>query len=111
MDSRIKGVLADPIGSIIAGGESSAYEIEGIGNDFIARTMDTSLIDLVFKVSDREAFDMCRELARREGIIAGQSSGAAMAAVMKLSQTIKSGNIVTVFPDRGDRYLSKGLFG
>ncbi len=107
----IKGVLADPIGSIIGGGESSAYEIEGIGNDFIANTMDTSLIDLVFKVSDQEAFSMCRELARKEGIIAGQSSGAAMAAVMKLSRTIDSGNIVTVFPDRGDRYLSKGLFG
>lgn len=75
-DSRIQGVLADPIGSIIGGGEKGEYEIEGIGNDFIAKTMDTSLIDRVYKVTDKEAYETCRELAKREGILAGQSSGA-----------------------------------
>ncbi len=107
----IKGVLADPVGSVIGGGQSSEYQIEGIGNDFIASTMDTSLIDKVFKVRNQDAYTMCRELARKEGVIAGQSSGAAMVAVKMLSETIDSGNIVTIFPDRGDRYLSKGLFG
>jgi len=107
----IQGVLADPVGSIIGGGEKGEYTIEGIGNDFIAKTMDTSLIDRVYKVTDREAYETCRELARKEGILAGQSSGAALAAVRKLASDVGSGNIVTVLPDRGDRYLSKGLFG
>ena len=53
---------------------------------------------------------MSRKLAKHEGILAGSSSGAALAAAVKLSEEIGFGNIVTVFPDRGDRYLSKGLF-
>lgn len=106
----IQGVLADPVGSIIGGGEKGEYQIEGIGNDFIAKTMDTSLVDRVYKVTDAEAYAMCRELAKKEGILAGQSSGAALAAVRKLAEDVGKGNIVTVFPDRGDRYLSKGLF-
>ena len=106
----IKGVLADPIGSIIGGGDHADYDIEGIGNDFIPETMDVTLIDQVIKVTDKEAFETSRALALHEGILAGSSSGAALAAAIKLSQTISSGNIVTVFPDRGDRYLSKGLF-
>ena len=108
---HIQGVLADPIGSIIGGGEKGEYVIEGIGNDFIAKTMDTSLIDRVYKVSDKDAYEMCRELARKEGIFAGQSSGAALVAVKRLAEDVGSGNIVTLLPDRGDRYLSKGLFG
>ncbi len=107
----IEGVLADPVGSIIGGGEKSEYAIEGIGNDFIAKTMDISLIDRVYKVSDSEAYDVCRKLAKNEGILAGQSSGAALAAVQKLAEDVKVGNVVTILPDRGDRYLSKGLFG
>jgi cysteine synthase A len=107
---KIKGILADPIGSIIGGGEHKDYDIEGIGNDFIAKTMDINLVDTVIKVSDTEAFDTARLLAKREGIIAGSSSGAALAATLKLAEQIESGNIVTLFPDRGDRYISKGLF-
>ncbi|HCC34772.1 MAG TPA: cysteine synthase [Ruminococcaceae bacterium] len=106
----IQGVLADPIGSTMGGGEHANYEIEGIGNDFIADTMDMSLVDQVVKITDQEAFDMTRLLAKREGIFAGSSSGAAMAAVQKLAAAIKRGNIVTIFPDRGDRYFSKGLY-
>ena len=107
---KIKGILADPIGSIIGGGEHKDYDIEGIGNDFIAKTMDINLVDKVIKVSDTEAFETARLLAKREGIIAGSSSGAALAATLKLAEQIESGNIVTLFPDRGDRYISKGLF-
>ncbi len=107
---QIKGILADPIGSIIGGGEHKDYDIEGIGNDFIAKTMDINLVDKVIKVSDTEAFETARLLAKREGIIAGSSSGAALAATLKLAEQIESGNIVTLFPDRGDRYISKGLF-
>lgn len=109
-DPHIKGVLADPVGSTIGGGSHSDYNIEGIGNDFVADTMDISLVDEVIKVTDEEAFSTARLLAKKEGIIAGSSSGAAMAAVLKLAERIDSGNIVTVFPDRGDRYFSTGLF-
>ena len=81
-----------------------------IGNDFIADTMDMSLVDRVIKVNDDEAFAASRLLAAKEGILAGSSSGAALAASLRLAKTIERGNIVVVFPDRGDRYLSKGLF-
>ena len=109
-NSKIQGVLADPIGSIIGGGEHADYDIEGIGNDFIADTMDITLVDKVIKISDTEAFDTSRLLAKKEGVLAGSSSGAALAAAIKLAGEIDHGNIVTVFPDRGDRYLSKGLY-
>ena len=105
-----QGVLADPVGSTMGGGEHSDYNIEGIGNDFIADTMDMSLVDKVIKINDSEAFDTARLLAAKEGIIAGSSSGAAMAAVLKLIDSGAKGNIVTVFPDRGDRYFSTGLY-
>lgn len=106
----VKGVLADPVGSTMGGGEHGDYNIEGIGNDFIADTMDMTLVDKVIKIDDNEAFSSARLLASAEGIIAGSSSGAAMAAVQKLIDSGAEGNIVTVFPDRGDRYFSTGLF-
>ena len=109
-NSNITGVLADPYGSTIGGGEHFDYDIEGIGNDFIADTMDITLVDKVIKITDDEAFETSRALALHEGILAGSSSGAALAAALKLAEEIEEGNIVTVFPDRGDRYLSKGLF-
>lgn len=109
-NSNIKGVLADPVGSTMGGGEHSDYNIEGIGNDFIADTMDMNLVDKVIKITDDEAFDMSRNLASEEGIIAGSSSGAAMAAVIKLSREVENVNIVTIFPDRGDRYFSANLY-
>ncbi|MBP1592388.1 MAG: cysteine synthase family protein [Oscillospiraceae bacterium] len=105
-----KGILADPVGSTMGGGGHADYNIEGIGNDFIADTMDMSLVDDVIKVTDNEAFETSRLLARTEGIFAGSSSGAAMAAVLKLIKSGAKGNIVTVFPDRGDRYFSTGLY-
>ena len=109
-NADITGVLADPVGSVIGGGEHADYDIEGIGNDFIAETMDVSFMDRVIKITDDEAFEASRVLAKKEGILAGSSSGAALAAALKLAGQIESGNIVVVFPDRGDRYLSKGLF-
>ncbi len=109
-DPQIRGILADPVGSTMGGGEHSDYNIEGIGNDFIADTMDMALVDDVIKVTDDEAFETARLLAKTEGIFAGSSSGAAMAAVRKLTERVSSGNIVTVFPDRGDRYFSTGLY-
>ncbi|EIF6174837.1 PLP-dependent cysteine synthase family protein [Clostridium perfringens] len=108
--SEVKGILADPVGSIIGGGQCGTYKIEGIGNNFIPETMDMSLVDDVIKVNDEEAFDAVKLLAKKEGLIVGSSSGAAFAAVLKLAEKIEEGNIVTIFPDRGDRYFSTDLF-
>ncbi len=107
---KIQGVLADPEGSTMGGGEHHDYNIEGIGNDFIADTMDMSLVDKVIKVGDSAAFSETRSLAGNEGVIAGTSSGAALSAARALVEGGAKGNIVVIFPDRGDRYFSKGLF-
>ena len=107
---EIKGVLADPVGSTMGGGAHGDYNIEGIGNDFIADTMDMSLVDQVVKISDGEAFAGARKLARKEGIFAGSSSGAALAAAEKLVASGARGTIVILLPDRGDRYFSKHLY-
>lgn len=107
---EIKGILADPVGSTMGGGEHGDYDIEGIGNDFIADTMDMSLVDEVVKISDSEAFSGARELALKEGIFAGSSSGAALSVAKKLIAKGAKGNIVIILPDRGDRYFSKHLY-
>ena len=75
---NIKGILADPYGSTMGGGDHHDYNIEGIGNDFIADTMDIKLVDDVIKISDDDAFEASRLLARKEGIFAGSSSGKGM---------------------------------
>lgn len=108
--ASVRGVLADPVGSTMGGGEHGDYDIEGIGNDFIADTMDMKLVDEVIKITDAEAFAATRQIAKAEGIFAGSSSGAALAASLKLASRIEKGNIVTIFPDRGDRYFSKNLY-
>lgn len=106
----IKSILADPVGSTMGGGQHGDYDIEGIGNDFIADTMDMSLVDEVIKITDKEAFSGSRVLARQEGIFAGSSSGAALVAAQKAAAEGKRGNFVVVLPDRGDRYFSKKLY-
>lgn len=106
----VKGVLADPLGSTMGGGECAHYAIEGIGNSFIPGTMDMSLVDEVIKVTDDEAVAAARMLTAQEGVIAGFSSGAALSAALTVAKRIGEGTIVTVFPDRGDRYFSKNLY-
>ncbi|MBQ2592462.1 MAG: cysteine synthase family protein [Candidatus Riflebacteria bacterium] len=109
-NKKIVGVLADPVGSTMGGGEHADYNLEGIGNDFIAATMDMSLVDKVIKINDEEAFNGARKLVRKEGIFAGSSAGAALAAAEKLISSGARGNIVIILPDRGDRYFSKHLY-
>ncbi len=110
-DPKIKGVLADPIGSTIGGGEHGDYNIEGIGNDFVADTMNMDLVDEVVKISDAQAFAASRKLAATEGIFAGSSSGAAFTAARQIGAREEGKHIVVVFPDRGDRYFSEHLYG
>jgi cysteine synthase A len=106
----VQGVLADPVGSTMGGGEARCYEMEGIGNDFIPATMDMTLVDRVIKVTDEQAFSGARALAGQEGIFAGSSSGAALSAALELAHSGAKGNIALILPDRGDRYFSKGLY-
>ena len=72
--------------------------------------MDMSLVDKIIKISDNEAFKWAKKLALKEGIFAGSSSGAVMAAAEKLINNGARGNIVVILPDRGDRYFSKNLY-
>ena len=109
-DGNIKGVLVDPYGSTIGGGEEHCYDIEGIGNNFVPTTMDMDLVHSVSKITDDEAKNMAKLIAVKEGLIVGSSSGAAIAAALKLAETIVSGNIVIILPDRGDRYFSKNIY-
>ena len=94
----------------MGGGIEGCYDIEGIGNDFIPNTMDMKLVDDVIKVTDKEAYDMVKLIALKEGLIVGSSSGAALSVVLKLAEKIEQGNIITIFPDRGDRYFSKNIY-
>jgi cysteine synthase A len=109
-NKEVRGVLADPAGSILGGGEHADYNIEGIGNDFVPATMDMSLIDDVVKVTDDEAFAAAKLIARAEGIFAGISAGAALHAAIATASRAESSNVVVILPDRGDRYFSKGIY-
>jgi cysteine synthase A len=104
----VRCVLADPFGSTIGGGEAGCYNIEGIGNTFMPETMNIKLVDEVIKINDEQAVFEVRRLAAREGILAGSSSGAALAAARIVAER-GPGNIVVLLPDRGDRYFSKHL--
>ncbi len=108
---KIKAVLCDPLSSII-GGKSLAEcsKIEGIGNDFIPKNMDTSLVDEVVKISDEEALEGVKLLALKQGVLAGISSGAHLMASLKIAQKVKNKTIVTIFADKLERYLDRKLF-
>ncbi len=111
MNPNIKIVLTDPEGSILGGGEEGTYHIEGIGNHFIPSIFDRSLIDEVQKISDEEASYYVQLLGKKEGVLVGSSSGAALAGAVKEAYKADTEiNIVTVFPDRSDRYFSQNLY-
>lgn len=108
---NIKIVLADPIGSILGGGTSGTYKVEGIGNHFIPKVFDRELVDEVEKIPDDEAMYFVRILSKKEGVLAGSSSGAAVAGAIKQAYKAKGKtNIVVILPDRSDRYFSQNLY-
>jgi cystathionine beta-synthase len=97
----------DPEGSVLSGGQDHAYKVEGIGYDFIPKTLWPNVVDEWVTVSDKNAFLTARRLAREEGILAGGSSGAAVFAALNVSQRFGlNDNIVVILPDTGERYLS-----
>lgn len=106
---EIKVVAVEPENSpVISGGQAGPHKIQGIGAGFIPGNLDTTLIDEVYRISDEQAFECQKILARKEGVFAGISSGAALAAALKEArkEENKGKNIVVIFPDTGDRYLS-----
>lgn len=97
---------------VISQGKSGAHKIQGIGAGFIPETLDTKIFDEVISISNEDAFKFGKNFARAEGILVGISSGAALAAAVKISQREEffGKNIVVLLPDTGDRYLSTDLF-
>jgi len=102
----------EPAGSpVLSGGNPGPHKIAGIGAGFYPGVLNTKIYDEVVTVTDNDAISMVRQLSRREGILAGISSGAAAWAALKVASKLGKGKkIVVVFPDRADRYLSTGIF-
>ncbi|HRD01360.1 MAG TPA: cysteine synthase family protein [Candidatus Saccharicenans sp.] len=113
-DPGIKIIGIDPVGSVFYDyfhsrkkTKPAPYLIEGLGDEFLINCVDFDLLDDIYQITDKEAFLMTREIARREGLLVGGSSGAALWGVMKLARSLeKPARIVTVFPDGASRYLS-----
>lgn len=109
---NIKVVAVEPAASpLLSGGEAGPHKIQGIGANFIPGILDRDLIDEVITVTDEDAFNIMKDMARIEGLFVGISSGAAVWAALQLSKRIENTGkkIVVVLPDTGERYLS--LFG
>jgi cysteine synthase A len=94
--------------SALLGDEPGLHQIQGIGDGFVPKILDVSIIDDIVTVTDDEAITTTRRLAREEGLLVGTSSGANIWAAMEISKRLK-GNIVTVLPDRAERYFSTSL--
>jgi cysteine synthase A len=108
---RLLRVAVETQGSILGGGERGPHVVEGIGLSFLPPILDRSVIDEVMSVSDEEAFETCRALAREEGLLVGGSSGAAAAAALRVARRLGPGRaVVTVFPDGAERYPGQGIF-
>ncbi|MBC8276157.1 MAG: cysteine synthase A [Chloroflexi bacterium] len=109
-DVRI--VAVEPAESaVMSGGKSGSHIIQGIGPGFIPSLVNMSLVDEVIKVKSNDALDMTRRLIKEEGLMVGISSGANVLAALEVAQRSgKSKTIVTILPDRGERYLSTNLF-
>jgi len=109
----IKVVAVEPETSpVLSKGTPGPHKIQGIGAGFVPETLNTSIYDEIMTISNEEAFEKGRESARTEGLLVGISSGAALAAAIKLAQREENAGktIAVLFPDTGERYLSTAMF-
>jgi len=108
---KVYAVAVETQGSILGGGSPGPHKVEGIGNSFIPGNFDRSVCDEVFRVTDPQAFGMVKELAAREGVLGGSSSGANVYAAVEIAKRLGPGKrVVTMIPDSAERYLSKKIF-
>ena len=110
---ELKAIAVEPIGSpILSGGQPGSHKIQGIGAGFVPEVLKLELIDEVITVTDDEAIDFGRRLAREEGLLSGISTGAALAAAVKVAQKPENKDklIVMIQPSFGERYLSTPLY-
>lgn len=110
---NVKVVAVEPFSSpVLSKGESGPHGIQGIGAGFIPETLNTSIYDEIITVKNEEAYESGKESARSEGLLVGISSGAALFAAVELAkrEENKNKNIVVLFPDTGERYLSTPMF-
>ena len=104
-------IAVETVGSVLGGGPPGDHKIEGIGSSFIPKTFHGDLADEIIKVTDADAFEMVRQLARQEGVMAGSSAGANVWAAMQVAKKLGPGKrVATIIPDSAERYLSKNIF-
>ncbi len=107
-NADIKIIGADPEGSILSGDTPKPWKVEGIGEDFVPKTLNSQLVDEWVRVGDAESFHIARALARREGMLVGGSSGTAVAAALRYARRLTADHLVVALcADTGRNYLSK----
>ncbi len=106
--SSVKIVAVEPAGSpVLSGGEAGPHKIQGIGAGFVPKVLNMALLDQIITVTDEEAYQTTKQLAKKEGLLVGISSGANVFAAQKVAESLGAGNnVVTILCDTGERYLS-----
>jgi cystathionine beta-synthase len=105
---EVRIIGADPEGSVLSGDKPRPWKVEGIGEDFVPKTFNSQVVDEWIRVGDAESFHIARALARREGILAGGSSGTNVGAALRYARRLTADHlVVALIPDTGRNYLSK----